>query len=257
MQYTVHAIEPYDFARGWKKTADKATKALTAKPAEWKIAIWKEIKGFLFLLSHGKCGYCEGDVRSVSSGEVEHYRPKGGVSEDPTHSGYWWLAYNFTNYVPTCSSCNTGKGKRNQFPIEGVRVSLRGDDLSHESPLLLNPFSSEPKNDPTEHIQILVGDADPKNYAMLAAKNNSPLGQTSREVYNLNRGDILVARRRAMESAEGILTMLGQGKASAAETLKRIAAGHEPYSAAQRAKLKALLDAEAKRVQALRDMIGG
>lgn len=72
---------------------------------------WRTAKDGLIKESHGKCAYCEANFSSVAYGDVEHFRPK---------SIYWWLAYAYINYAPSCQLCNQKyKGKR--FPIDGVR----------------------------------------------------------------------------------------------------------------------------------------
>ena len=67
-----------------------------------------------------KCAYCE----TLCKAEIEHYRPKRGVTEDTSHNGYYWLCYEWSNLVPSCRYCNTEGGKGNQFPIKGTRVKM-------------------------------------------------------------------------------------------------------------------------------------
>lgn len=100
---------------------------------------------------HNKCVYCE---CIENKPEIEHYRPKKGVSEDPAHQGYFWLCYEWTNLLPSCRYCNTEGGKGNKFQISGNRVfsapiegtlfntdrcKLTSNELVGESPMLLNP----------------------------------------------------------------------------------------------------------------------
>jgi hypothetical protein len=66
-------------------------------------------------------------------------------TEDRTHSGYWWLAYEPTNYFPSCQLCNQGTAKKNRFPIAGTRARGPQDALSAERPLLLNPYFDDPR----------------------------------------------------------------------------------------------------------------
>lgn len=117
---------------------------------------------------YGKCAYCE---RSIEKGtrEVEHYRPKGGVG-DPAHPGYWWLAFSWTNLLPTCGPCNKGlkqhvvtidmtiqdvedlqarpasqlMGKANKFPVGAARLTASLEDHAAEQPRLLDPTRCEP-----------------------------------------------------------------------------------------------------------------
>ncbi|MES2264736.1 MAG: hypothetical protein V4724_40075 [Pseudomonadota bacterium] len=53
-----------------------------------------------------KCAYCESHFEAVSPVDVEHHRPKGGVQEDDTHRGYWWLAAAWENLLASCIDCN-------------------------------------------------------------------------------------------------------------------------------------------------------
>jgi hypothetical protein len=252
--YKVHGVKPYDFAKGWKKLADDATKEVkkSGKPAEWKKEIWTAIKAHLFDLSNGKCGYCEGAVKAVSAGEVEHYRPKGKVHGDGKHGGYFWLAYEISNYVPTCSQCNSGKGKLNQFPISGKRVSAPGADLKSEKALLIHPFETDPRR----HLRILAGDSKMPDYAMVVAVAGSAQGSASRKVYNLNRGDLLMARREAMSEASQLFLMLRMGGGGEAKkTFDRIVKGELPYSVARMAKLAELFEEKRKSDQLLQNAV--
>ena len=123
-------VKPYDF-QTWldKATVAKETalreypQARKAKKSyEFDSDLWGQLKEHLQDLFHGRCAYCEAWFQSVSFGDVEHYRPKAEVTDDRAHPGYYWLAYDQENYLPSCSQCNT-KGKGNHFPIKGTRVS--------------------------------------------------------------------------------------------------------------------------------------
>jgi uncharacterized protein (TIGR02646 family) len=120
-----------------------------------------EVKKALEKLFHDKCAYCETNITASSDWDVEHYRPKGRVAERADHTGYYWLAYEWTNLLPSCSHCNqrrkdqplfddptTGPaaGKGDQFPLrdETTRAMLPTDDLSLEEPLLLDPTRTDP-----------------------------------------------------------------------------------------------------------------
>ena len=78
-----------------------------SSPNKWKSGIWKESKKQLLKESNGKCAYCETPTSVVAFGDVEHFRPK---------SIYWWLAYSYENYLPSCTLCNQ-KYKKSFFPI--------------------------------------------------------------------------------------------------------------------------------------------
>lgn len=155
-------------------------------------SVYKDEAGKLALeaLFHGKCAYCESDYGSQAPVDIEHYRPKGGVEDDPDHWGYWWLAADWDNLLPSCIDCNrrryqvlpspdttslaalraAGKpiwqtGKESAFPVRpetrayGVwkvpppDIAARLDEeLAREQPYLLDPC----RDDPTEHLEFLV-----------------------------------------------------------------------------------------------------
>lgn len=151
------------------------------------------VKTQLYTLFHGKCAYCETFYPAVAPVDVEHYRPKGGVGEDAKHPGYWWLAMDWENLLPSCIHCNrlnehvtpvlstqlvelradgagfskqrrvtTGKG--NHFPILGRRATPSSRDFSAECPLLLDPCRDNPKEHLTFHVdrKMLIGLVLPK-----------------------------------------------------------------------------------------------
>ncbi len=107
-----------------------------------------------------KCAYCE--MNLSDSFDVDHYRPKGAVANVTAHPGYYWLAYEWANLLPSCPSCNQRRrevptwesptrggiaGKGTQFPLfaEDKRAWGPSDDLTREDPLLLNPCDSAPE----------------------------------------------------------------------------------------------------------------
>src|SRR5712692_4013168 len=105
---------------------------------------WGETKQTLHEYQRGKCCYCERRRDANAEADVEHFRPKLGVTENSEHSGYWWLAYEWNNLLFVCKSCNSDH-KKNHFPLlqETDRVSTP-DDLSAEKPVLINPSLEDP-----------------------------------------------------------------------------------------------------------------
>ncbi len=76
----------------------------------------RAVRSALAACQFGKCCFCESKIQHVMSGEVEHFRPKGGVRQrrsDPLdRPGYYWLAYDWSNLLLSCQSCN---GPQAQF----------------------------------------------------------------------------------------------------------------------------------------------
>jgi uncharacterized protein (TIGR02646 family) len=86
------------------------------------------------------CAYCGADVAEAGV-DVDHFRPKRKVHDDASHGGYWWLAYEFENYLLGCIVCNQ-KYKRTKFPLEDGATRARyenRDRLSEERRVLLDP----------------------------------------------------------------------------------------------------------------------
>lgn len=144
-----------------------------------------DVKAALENLFRGKCAYCEGFYSATHPIDVEHYRPKSEVEDDPSHDGYWWLAMDWTNLLPSCIDCNRRRfqtmptrtdaiftadgygivgarviksGKAAAFPLAdpSTRARTPDDRLEDEAHLLLDPT----RDDPASH---LVFYADPIN----------------------------------------------------------------------------------------------
>lgn len=113
---------------------------------------WSGLKNWLGTVSDFKCWYCEEKIRR-SPFDVDHFRPKLGVTVDGVglqgHDGYYWLAYEWSNFRYSCQRCNRPEknnsavlyGKSNEFPIqdEAQRCLLIGGSLATELPRLLDP----------------------------------------------------------------------------------------------------------------------
>jgi hypothetical protein len=80
----------------------------------------KSVKMALIKAQHDKCAFCESKVGHIAFGDVEHYRPKGGVRQNDTgpleQPGYFWLAYAWENLFFACQLCNQSF-KKNLFPL--------------------------------------------------------------------------------------------------------------------------------------------
>jgi uncharacterized protein (TIGR02646 family) len=177
-------------------------------------------------LFHGKCAYCETFYAASSPVDIEHYRPKGGVTEDPAHGGYWWVAMQWENLLPSCIDCNRKRGqviveassslaalaanvspqlkqagKKNSFPLAdtGTRATAESTDFSLEQPLLINPCNDDPST-------YLMHSVDPAHPTGLMVATGSPLqqmrGATSIHIYGLNRLKLLEDRNRMLRKLE-------------------------------------------------------
>ena len=176
------------------RAAQAAMKARKKRPKafDFKVYARDEVKLALELLFHGKCAYCESFYANQSPVDVEHYRPKGMVEGEKDHWGYWWLAADWDNLLPSCIDCNrrrkqklpnpkTGSladletltgprvlvGKKDAFPvIDGTRVfepgPVPGQEIHNEQPYLLDPC----RDDPGAHLSFAVDRPDPFGLAL-------------------------------------------------------------------------------------------
>lgn len=184
---------------------------------------FKEYKGYdvqyqLRTLFYNKCAYCESDLGDNL--EVEHFRPKGGVTEDRTHTGYWWLAHTWTNLLPSCIACNQKRrqhlvteamtieqltsllatkakvsyGKANQFPIAGVRARYGNGALHDERPQLIDPASEDPapylKWSASGHYSVVI--PQPRSPEEMAR------ALSTIDVFALNRARLVESRTRIL-----------------------------------------------------------
>jgi hypothetical protein len=106
-----------------------------------------EVRQALNQLFHGKCAYCESTYAATAPVDVEHYRPKGRIvaGRKKKKPGYYWLAAEWANLLPSCIDCNRARrqeipfasppkqtvGKGDQFPIadESKRANAPGDEV--------------------------------------------------------------------------------------------------------------------------------
>ncbi|HET6432556.1 hypothetical protein [Dyella sp.] len=117
-----------------------------------KHSSWKQLKKWLSHISRNKCWYCEAKSTRAPL-DVDHFRPKLRVTVDGiplvNYDGYYWLAYEWSNFRLSCQRCNrpekddsdTLRGKANEFPIqdEARRWQPASDPLEEEFPRLLDP----------------------------------------------------------------------------------------------------------------------
>lgn len=239
----------------WLKEAEAATQEVINAWEEWRKKgstgefdykvdknqkVWAKLKDWLLdNVFHGKCAYCEvSEVRS--SYHAEHFRPKGRVTIkvknkftvaktydeeglEVKHPGYFWLAFNWSNLIPSCNNCNTARGKRDQFPVRKTCVAVKRLSADEEKalmnpvvksavrdgvyylqpkfldvleePLLLHPYF----DDPREHL--IFGEDGGVTAREDEAGNISEKGDQSIKVYDLDAERLRIARQETQETA--------------------------------------------------------
>jgi len=200
----------WDGYEAWKMAANAATSALVqwfSQPhdAAAEVPIDREIYGRLkgLLKAHffDKCAYCESLIDAVGWGDVDHFRPKLRVAGNPGHHGYYWLAYNEANLLPSCERCNRA-GKRDRFPVtpENAHVTTPNGDLSEEHPLLLSPYDPSLRN-PDLHWAFEFREVDGSFMPTGFVDGLSPEAKESVETYKLNREWLVTLRRNSQDQA--------------------------------------------------------
>jgi hypothetical protein len=191
-------------------------------------------------LFHNRCAYCETGMIGFW-GDAEHHRPKGRVSSTNTdgdsivgeavveidgekvaipHPGYFWLAYNWRNLIPSCQWCNQGGGKVDQYPTDKIHVIMKCLDAadaagrqqpiqstkwptsyylapsdldSEEFPLLLNPLNPASGREPAKHVRFGVRGA-------ITAVEGSTIGTHTIKVLRLDDGLRTQSREKAQRN---------------------------------------------------------
>jgi len=187
----------------------EATKFYTAavrakEPFKFKIYRKDYIKNAIETIFNQKCAYCETRYVVSSPVDVEHFRPKSLVKVDKEKKpGYYWLASEWTNLLPSCNLCNRSQtylmpnnkketmGKMNFFPLEDEahRATKPGDE-QNEKPLLLNPIDDKPEN----HLEFTSdGVVRP---AVDSSGQQSRKGEVSIKVYGLCRPELVEERAK-------------------------------------------------------------
>lgn len=124
-----------------------AQRAGTEAIIERHAGLWTEdaVRDWLLKRFHNKCWYSEAK-ESVSSFHVDHYRPKSRTKDDNsgiTARGYWWLAFQWSNYR-ICGQLLNVK-KVDEFPFgDGTRGNHRDiESIKFESPILIDPRTKD------------------------------------------------------------------------------------------------------------------
>lgn len=237
----------------------------------------EDVRQRLTALFHGKCAYCESTYRSTAPMDVEHYRPKGRPEGDLAHPGYWWLAADWDNLLPSCIHCNRRSfqqvvaiasslaalsqgqdvgvhvmlcGKQNAFPVKNARAAVDVVDLAGEEALLLDPC----RDDPDSHLVFTTGQAGPISLVIPrlveegeGAPAPCPRGAMSIQVYGLNRLGLVQERTRLLRRLEFLSDLV----CGLDEVVRTITAADPDVAAAVGPRLELLIDRILAEMQAM------
>lgn len=238
-------------------------------PARKKI--WQDLKSCLSVLRNGKCWYSE-SRNPTADKNVDHFRPKNRVDEDPDHEGYWWLAFHWRNYRYASQWCNqrrvndvngTSGGKCDRFPLcqGSFRARSEADDWELEEPELLDPI------DPDDWKLLTFRQDGHPTPAKQPGTPEYQRATISIEIYHLHCSELVNERRvlageiqRLVQDMERLQPRIRDGKMKALyknqqkELLRRIRPDAE-YSAAALAFARAEIWTIVKGQQTKRDWL--
>jgi hypothetical protein len=132
-----------------KQLEDAATQTERDEIIDKNAKVWGELKDWLLEQSHGKCWFSEAKD-CFTFWEVEHFRPKKSAKDmdGNEREGYWWLAFDWTNFricgkvgnvkkgtfFPLCPGSHTATS-RNRNTDDEIYYLL--DPTKRQDPLLL------------------------------------------------------------------------------------------------------------------------
>jgi len=230
--------------RGDARNGHKELRAQLKKTGKFAVrdALYKRMKDDLFRLYHGKCVYCESPLQVSSWDQLDHFRPKNEVLDEERvvsidragkrHPGYHWLAYEWTNLLPSCAVCNQRKGAL--FPLlPGSTHARQPGKEGGERPVFIHPV----RDDPADHFEYM-----PKSGFLFG---KTLRGELCIKLLDLNRSPLVEQRQGAYRACVGQLAdLLGAMKlfaplpALVVDELKAILRGVANYSLVGRSALK-------------------
>jgi uncharacterized protein (TIGR02646 family) len=190
----------------WVAEADEITAQLIAAADEAsrqvildaKEGFWRDdrIRNWLLQQFANKCWYTEAED-SISPIHVDHFRPKGRVRnlDGSKESGYWWLTFNWKNYVVAGHLINSKKS--DLFPIldgeQRAPENCAEHQLRLEGAVLIDPL--------TDQTRLISYERDDDGcVAVLAGGIGSPSekfkAEKTIEILGLNRLTRLNQKRR-------------------------------------------------------------
>lgn len=167
------------------------------------------VKESLENIQNNKCCFCESKYKHITSGDVEHFRPKAAYTQGKESKypfirpGYFWLAYDWDNLLVSCEVCNRRK-KGNYFPIKNKirRCQDHTDNYNDEEPWFVNPSEIDPVAHITFNKEI------PTHLSFEGAKTIEYLGLDREELNEMRRKKLnfLEALENSFEISIGLPT---------------------------------------------------
>jgi len=140
-------LKPLEVEEIFRLCESISRRFLTSAIIEKNEKLWRDdrVRDWMLGLFNRKCWYTEAQ-ETVSPYHVDHFRPKGRVTDDITDEiadGYWWLAFTWTNYRISGDLINVKKN--DVFPFSDQTRATHSDTVgvSKECPILIDPLVEE------------------------------------------------------------------------------------------------------------------
>lgn len=165
------------------------------------------VRNCLKIIYKNKCAYCE---KLSHAPKIDHHRPKGKVvGAGNLNNGYYWLCYEWSNLLPSCTDCNSIEAKSSKYPVTGNRNNshpTHGNPPitnssffiynaifnTSEQPLLLHPEYSIPENNFTFDKQGKMFGSTPEGIKTVEVLklDNPDLNGWRRKIYEDKLSDL-------------------------------------------------------------------
>ncbi len=163
----------------------------------------ESVKQALIDAQHKKCCFCESKLTHITSGDVEHFRPKAAVRDDGTaaltYPGYYWLAYDWDNLMLACELCNR-RHKASLFPLlnpsDRVTSHRNAARLRREQPVFIKPDNEDP--------EALID----FRFGFPFARGDNRRARITIQALGLDRGELDEVRREHLSLVQTLLNIL-------------------------------------------------
>lgn len=201
--------KPSVLARNEAKWRNRLASAATDEQEKKALARYNqpEVREALWEMCNGKCAYCERQLDD-SDAHIEHYRPKANPQ-------YRHLAFEWTNLLLSCSTCNSSRYKGDKFP-----------EATDGGPII-DPSGE----DPGAHLQFVFDPAA----GTASVYGSTTRGNTTVQVLGLNRQKLRRKRTQWVTYLALIREKAREGDATAAQLFREAQADGAPYAAFARA----------------------
>lgn len=177
-----------------------------------------DVRDALGRLFHGKCAYCESQIKHIGYPHIEHFRPKDSFPK---------CCFEWENLLSSCPVCN-GKGwKGTKFPDAAAGGTF------------INPCV----DDPNEHFDFIFEEAPGTLPFFARVKPKTLRGETTEYEIGLNRIDLLRERSHFLVFLYPfIAAKASEGDEEARGLLKMACSPHFTYSAFAKSLKKQFLE---------------